>query len=224
VKRIIGRRMAPDQVVDYSTEKLPVVNYDLLDAKQLPYRVQWASAVIDKAEGFICYHYLDIGTFTGVLPAIVAHKRIVNGLPGQVVVDAIEAHKQAFEAADGLAQAMRARGLKMTVHNCKFEDYETTTKYDVITAFEILEHTRDPLFFVEKIYDLLEIGGTFMLTVPEESGFFGLQDPNPFHYWCSSVQSLISVLFHDEKKWHVRQVFEQGDLIHMRVKKLSYQG
>lgn len=38
--------------------------------------------------------------------------------------------------------------------------------YDVITAFEVLEHVEEPLVFLEKIYSLLDKGGILLLSCP----------------------------------------------------------
>ena len=103
----------------------------------------------------------------------------------------------------------------MTVHNTTFEEFKPITSYDVIIASEVLEHTKDPLFCIEKIYDMLEIGGYLFMTVPEEHGCFGLKDKNRWHYWVSTVQSLMEVMFNDDSKWHVKQCFEQDDVIHV---------
>lgn len=221
MKRIVGRRMADRQIDDYPSMKVPPLNPDLVEVSGQPFRYRWASDIIDnlRAAGSVCYHYLDIGTYNGLMAIIAAKKHTDGDLT--IIVDAIEAHKQSFEAADAAAKAAVARGLKITVHNVMFEDYKTDTVYDIISAFEMLEHMRCPMFSIEKVYELLEIGGHFMLTVPEESGPFGIGDKNPFHYWTSTIQSLV-LMFHDDRKWKIKQVFEEGGLIHMLVQKKSY--
>jgi 2-polyprenyl-3-methyl-5-hydroxy-6-metoxy-1,4-benzoquinol methylase len=111
----------------------------------------------------------------------------------------------------------------MNVRNTTFEEFKPDHLYDVICAFEILEHTRDPMFCIEKIYDMLETGGHVFISVPEEHGTFGVNDKNPFHYWTATTQSLISTLFYDDRKWHIVQMFEETGLIHLLVRKTTYQ-
>lgn len=213
--------MADRQINDYPAVGFPPLDPDLVEVSQQLFRYRWASDIIDnlRAAGSVCYHYLDIGTYNGLMAIIAAKKHTDWDLT--IIVDAIEAHKQSFLAADAAAKAAVAKGLKITVHNVMFEDYKTDTVFDIISAFEMLEHMKDPMFSIEKVYELLEIGGHFMLTVPEESGPFGIGDKNPFHYWTSTIQSLV-LMFHDDRKWKIKQVFEEGGLIHMLVQKKTY--
>lgn len=222
MKRIVGRKMAPNQTDDYPTCKIPSLNIDVLPIA-LPFRFRWASEVIDgfTKSGTMCRNFLDIGTYDGHLAVIVAAKHFVE--TETIAVDAIEAHISCFKAAEMLAKTATERGLKMKVHNVRFENYETNIVYDIITAFEFLEHTVDPLFCIEKIYELLEIGGHLMLTVPEESGKYGLSDNNRLHHWTSTVQSLV-FMFHDDRKWKIKSVFEEGGLLHALIQKRSYMG
>jgi 2-polyprenyl-3-methyl-5-hydroxy-6-metoxy-1,4-benzoquinol methylase len=230
MKRVVGRKMVMDQTDDYSSQKITPVDPDIIFKANpsapvnVPFRFKWCSDQIDKLknEGSVTYTFLDIGTYDGFLPFIISTKSYTT--VERIETDAVEACKPCFEAANTLAHAIAQKGLKLTVHNCRFEDYETNKIYSVIAAFEVLEHTRDPLFCVEKIYDLLEIGGHILLTVPEQSGAFGLSDKNKFHYWSSSAQSLIGVLFSDDRKWKIKQLFEESGLIHAMIQKRTYQG
>ena len=229
MKRIIGRRhLTADQYGDYGNYKVPCVDITRLFVGGLPvpHRQAWASSVIDEwlIAGKVTYKALDVGTNDGLLCAIIASKHLSprDDSSDTIYVDGIEIHDSAYQASSELSKTMCEKGFKMHVHKVLFEDYETPIKYDVIFALEMLEHTIDPLFCIEKMYDLLEIGGHIFLTVPEEYGMFGVQDKNLFHYWTSTVQSLISVLFCDDRKWHIEQLHEDGGLIHMIVQKKSY--
>lgn len=42
--------------------------------------------------------------------------------------------------------------------------------FDIITAFQIIEHERDPLGFMKRIYKLLKKGGLVVLATPDEGG------------------------------------------------------
>jgi 2-polyprenyl-3-methyl-5-hydroxy-6-metoxy-1,4-benzoquinol methylase len=233
MKRIVGRRFHDNQTAEYGAFNVPKVNFDLLDINAVLFRFRWASENIDnlRASGIMTYNLLDIGTFNGVMAALAAKKPLTpeDGLQPSIhagttiAVDALEAHKESYEVAEDLAKQVRAKGFKMTVHNTTLDEFEPEKLYDVVTCFECLEHMKDPLFAIEKIYSMMEIGGHLMITVPEERGRFGLTDKNQWHYWSSSAQSLLSVLFYDSRKWHVKLLFEHDDLIHMLVKKISYQ-
>ena len=50
--------------------------------------------------------------------------------------------------------------------NQKFEDHKPRQKYDLIVAFEVLEHVDDPGKFVQRIYKLLNPRGMFIGTTP----------------------------------------------------------
>ena len=222
MKRIVGRKMGLDQTNEYPSYKVLPLNIDALPTG-MPFRFRWASDIIDdlKKSGVMCRNFLDIGAYDGYLAAVVAKKRFIE--TEVISVDAVEAHKSCFESAEILAKSATSKGLKLKIHNVRFEDYKTDTVYDIITAFEVLEHTLDPLFCIEKIYELLEIGGHLMLTVPEESGKYGLSDNNRLHHWTSTVQSLV-FMFHDDRKWKIKSVFEEGGLLHALIQKRSYQG
>lgn len=227
MKRIIGRKIARNQTEDYGDFKTPVLNLKLIDPKAQLFRIRWASDLIDilRLEGSMTYNFLDIGTNNGNLAAIVAQKHMNPDDKDSptIHVDAIELHKTSYLSAEELAKQAREQGLTMNVYNTSFEEYETDKLYDVITAFEVLEHMPCPLFSIEKIYDMLEIGGHVLITVPEEHGKYGLVDKNRFHYWSSTIQSVIGVLFHDERRWHIKQCTEVDNLIHMFVQKRTCQ-
>ena len=46
-------------------------------------------------------------------------------------------------------------------------------KYDLILAFDVLEHIKDPLKTIYKIKNALKKDGFFLFTVPNNYGFFG---------------------------------------------------
>jgi 2-polyprenyl-3-methyl-5-hydroxy-6-metoxy-1,4-benzoquinol methylase len=228
MKRVVGRKMAANQTDDYSEQLVAplnpdeVINPDGSHPIVAQFRFAWASGIVDKLfeEGNICYNYLDIGTFNGLMAFVIANKYYTT--IDRINVDAIEANRPSFLAANSTAMIGVERGLKINIHNVLFENYKTDKTYDIISAFEILEHVKDPLFCVEKIYDLLNIGGHFMMTVPEQHGTFGLMDNNRYHYWTSTVQSVVGVLFHDDRKWRIKQIMEVDGLIHVLVQKKSY--
>jgi 2-polyprenyl-3-methyl-5-hydroxy-6-metoxy-1,4-benzoquinol methylase len=232
MKRIIGKKMWKDQsdsdLMGVGKFNIDSINPDMVDFNKMPFRFRWASDVVDDLarNGFVPYRWLDIGSFTGSMAVIAARKLISPKDPEnthiKTKVDAVESNKEIFKALNTMAKAS-VKTLTINAYNTHFEDFETDKQYAVITAFEVLEHTKDPLFCIEKIYDLLEIGGVLFMTVPEESGnIFGVQDHNPWHYWTSTIQSMVSVMFNDDKKWHIINIFEQGGLLHAEIRKRVY--
>jgi 2-polyprenyl-3-methyl-5-hydroxy-6-metoxy-1,4-benzoquinol methylase len=217
--------MTADQSGEYvSLLTQEVINPDTFDISGCAFRFQWANALIDNSikNGFYYRRCLDIGAYNGRMSIIMAKKRWGSDVKNTVAVDAVELFKNAYDALVESSDILRKNGFNMTAHNIKFEDYETDKLYDVIFAFEVLEHMQDPLFCIEKMYDMLDIGGDLFITVPEERGAYGLSDKNNFHYWTSTVQSMVSVLFYDDRKWAIKDITEQVGLIHLHAKKKSY--
>tara|TARA_Y100000766_G_scaffold285409_1_gene308658 strand:+ start:16361 stop:17314 length:954 start_codon:yes stop_codon:yes gene_type:complete len=52
------------------------------------------------------------------------------------------------------------------VNKIHFADYNTDKKYDVVMAWNVIEHVLDPKDFVKKAFDLLKPGGLFVSEVP----------------------------------------------------------
>lgn len=214
MKRITKNEMCDDQTLIYPHQDIKPLSPDEVDTSKIPvFRFKWASDNIDNLlrDGLICYDYLDVGACNGFMAVLVAKKENRDGV--KIHVDAIEAHKQSFEVTDATAKLARDAGYDVTAHNVLFEDYKTDKQYDIITAFEILEHSKYPVSFLEQLRSLLKIRGFLMLTVPEETGTFGINDTNPYHYWAFNVQSLVHMFY--ENGWYIHAVFEAGNLIHI---------
>jgi len=225
MKRIIGRPLMDNQVDDYSkTVEIPEITPDGIDIKRLVFRFQWANDIMDSniRKGLYYRRFLDVGAYDGELSMVAALKTTGHNTSETIIADAVEPFKPAYDAAVRVSEIMRSRGFHINAHNVTFEDYKTDNLYDIICAFEFLEHTKDPLFCVEKMYDLLQIGGELLITVPEERGKYGLEDRNPYHYWASTIQSLTSMMFHEERKWRIQSIFIHDDLIHAHIKKAVY--
>lgn len=67
-------------------------------------------------------------------------------------------------SSDAVARA-RARGLR--VHHGAVEDFAPDAPYDTITAFDVLEHLREPRPFLDRLRTWLAPGGTLALTLPD---------------------------------------------------------
>jgi SAM-dependent methyltransferase len=83
----------------------------------------------------------------------------------------VEVAARAGMAAEGCevsATAVeRARGRGLVVHHAAVEELPPATPYDTITAFDVLEHLRDPRAFVARLRACLVPGGTLALTLPD---------------------------------------------------------
>jgi SAM-dependent methyltransferase len=227
MKRIIGRSIIKDYDASYGDYIVKPVDYELLDRNAVPSRFVWALDIIDNlsSHGITTYRELDIGAHDGTLGALIAMIKYPPGIAehNSTKVDVIESYKAGADACEVLAKSIRDHGFHMRAFNTTFEEFVPDCKYDMITAFEILEHVNDPFFCIEKIYEILEIGGRVLITVPEATGNFGFNDKNPFHLWSATVQSMVSTLFYDDRKWHIDQMFDDSGLLHVSAKKLSYQ-
>ena len=72
------------------------------------------------------------------------------------------------------------------------EATENFREMDVIMGFEIIEHYKNPLIPLLKIFKSLKEGGIFIFSVPTESGFYGEYD---MHYSLWNYDKLGERLF-----------------------------
>lgn len=85
------------------------------------------------------------------------------------------------------------RNENIVVYNDLFENIEFDKKYDVIVALEVIEHFSNPVFCIDKIYDLLNDNGYFIFETPVakeglvEKTTYGIQ---PAHYCVFNNVSL----------------------------------
>lgn len=76
----------------------------------------------------------------------------------------------AIEPSADMAEICRGKGFD--VIPAMLEDIEPAgNRFNLITAFELFEHLLDPLYFLEKVHDLLEEGGALILTTLNGLGF-----------------------------------------------------
>ncbi|MFA6074525.1 MAG: class I SAM-dependent methyltransferase [Negativicutes bacterium] len=75
----------------------------------------------------------------------------------------------ALEPTPKLANTCRDKGFE--VMESTVEKLCETEKYEVVAAFEVLEHLFSPLQFIEKCYSILNFGGLLILSCPNVKGF-----------------------------------------------------
>jgi len=95
---------------------------------------------------------------------------------------------------------LRAQGIdisKEAVAYCRKKDLNVSrtwpkTQFDVICAFEVIEHERDPLGMMRRVHTLLKKGGVAVLTTPNHSGIWrkimgkwwvGYRHPEHVTFW-----------------------------------------
>jgi SAM-dependent methyltransferase len=99
--------------------------------------------------------WLDVGAATGHFVEAAARAGIAAEgceLSGSAVADA------------------RARGL--TMHHAAVEDFTPAAPYDTLTAFDVLEHLREPRAFLDRVRGWLVPAGTLALTLPDVSSIY----------------------------------------------------
>jgi 2-polyprenyl-3-methyl-5-hydroxy-6-metoxy-1,4-benzoquinol methylase len=94
--------------------------------------------------------YLDIGAGIGEVPDVFKDLSWVTHV--------IEMNPVAIEW-------LKTRNHKSVFHG-DFEDYRTNEKFDLITAWGVVEHLVDPDAFLSKVFDLIEPDGVFVSEVP----------------------------------------------------------
>lgn len=75
----------------------------------------------------------------------------------------------ALEPTSDLADRCRQSGLH--VIESTIENYQSEEKFDVIAAYEVIEHIYDPSFFLRCCYELLKPSGLILLSFPNVEGF-----------------------------------------------------
>lgn len=99
-----------------------------------------------------------------------------------------------LERAAAAVEQARARGLR--VRQSSIEAFSPPHRYAVVTAFDLVEHLRDPLAFVRRVEGWLAPGGVFALTVPNIHSltarlmgrhWFYYAPPDHVHYFCPAT-------------------------------------
>lgn len=103
-------------------------------------------------------NFLDIGCAMGVL--LQEAKREGMKVTGVDISDDAVAYCNRFKLN---AKAGTVQSLESVLENNSF---------DIITAFQIIEHERDPLEFMRRVYKLLKKGGLVVLATPNYGGIW----------------------------------------------------
>lgn len=121
-----------------------------------------------------------------------------------------------------IGQARRyARRSILTISS--LESYRIETHFDVVTAFDVLEHMGNVSASLKRIYQLLCPGGTLVCVVPVYDGLFGTiggwLDTDMTHLqklsrwvWLSMFEKQFTVL---EKQGILRYAFPGGVYLHV---------
>lgn len=128
--------------------------------------------------------WLDVGASSGDFVAAVAEEREIEGL---------ELSEQAVREA-------RSRGLQM--HCGSVEEFEPDSSYSMITAFDVIEHLREPRLFLRRLRSWLANDGRLVLTLPDVSSlyarwlmrrhwFFYMPNEHLFYYDPDTIKRLL---------------------------------
>jgi len=91
----------------------------------------------------------------------------------------------------------------ITIYNAYFEDFKITTKYDIITMWDVFEHFQDPRAILSKVKDALNAKGYFVMSVPNKGSIFsyisgaywkGYNKYHVCHYTYKVIKRLLDTL------------------------------
>lgn len=102
-----------------------------------------------------CGHLLDVGSGLGTFLRLAREKGFE--------VSGIEPNDEAAN--------MLQENHDVSVYNCMLEDLETSSKYDVIAMWDLLEHLPDPRAAVGKAHELLNSRGLLVIETPARDSF-----------------------------------------------------
>jgi 2-polyprenyl-3-methyl-5-hydroxy-6-metoxy-1,4-benzoquinol methylase len=159
----------PRPTPEESEQYYPAQYFDRNDPATLG-RYEREAAYVPAAGGRL----LDIGTADGGFLRVMKERGFeVEGIDGYAPVTApdLKVHRALFPSDTGLAPA----------------------SYDVITAWAVFEHLRDPAGAFRECARLLRPGGLLVIQVPNLRSVFGrmsLQEDVPRHLYCFSPRTL----------------------------------
>jgi 2-polyprenyl-3-methyl-5-hydroxy-6-metoxy-1,4-benzoquinol methylase len=102
-------------------------------------------------------------------------------------------------AADAADHARQELGLDVVTG--KVDDFRSDDMFDAVVMWHVLEHVPDPLSELQRVADLIRVGGTLGIRVPNGRSLwirFAGRDWSwvcpPTHLWYFTAESLIAVL------------------------------
>jgi len=106
-----------------------------------------------------------------------------------------------LEVSQSSVQACRERGLDVESDTLEEFTHENEGRFDLVCAFQVLEHMPHPAGFLESAFRCLRAGGLFIVTVPNASGFtqhaindFGNMPPHHISRWTADVMRSVAVM------------------------------
>lgn len=127
---------------------------------------------------------LDIGTFDGLLP-------LELGTLG-INATGIDINRNFITKGIEYKEANKVENVKL-LSGVALEEFDGG-KYDLITAFEVIEHVLDLDVFYKKIDELLNNGGHLLISTPHKNGKYGEYNLDAHHLRFFDEESLAKSL------------------------------
>ena len=115
-------------------------------------------------------------------------------------IDLIEKKSKSFTAVDKIDEVIKVLKHKYNFHKFYTSSFPPVTlfsdnSFDTIISFQVIEHIKDDMLFINEIFRLLKPGGTAILTTPN---ILMTLTRNPWHireYTSKSLQRIASKSF-----------------------------
>jgi len=126
-----------------------------LEAENIYARYEWVLAEIkkNKAKSFI-----DLGCYVGSMVLTAAAKYGIRAV-------GVDYTKKAIEIARERAKKFKVEGVEFIQANAV--KYKDNRKFDIVSAFEILEHVAEPADFIKNLLNLVSDNGSVYITTPD---------------------------------------------------------
>lgn len=106
------------------------------------------------------------------------------------------------------------------IHRMPFEDFIPDNWYELVIAAHVLEHVREPVVMIERIYRMLEEGGRLFLLIPDD------EDPvNPDHlsfFTEPVIKSLVERAGFVKVRTAVRRRVKHENFIYVSARKPGF--
>jgi len=92
-----------------------------------------------------------------------------------------------LEFSDNAIEMARQEGINLYKESIQAHAIRNSRKYDIVCAFQVLEHVDDVRGFIKAMLRCLRVGGKLILSVPSDDTFMGIDTNNllnmpPHHY------------------------------------------